>query len=110
MILGGCVQETERLPESRKLELNGYLTKPTTRLARYPLLLEAVLKHTPEGSPDKVRLPEVVKNVRGFLARVNQKSGEAENRFHLHQLERQLLFRAGDYAVSADLRSGKVGS
>ncbi|KAJ3765633.1 hypothetical protein FB446DRAFT_759996, partial [Lentinula raphanica] len=29
---------TERLPESRKLELNAYLTKPTTRLARYPLL------------------------------------------------------------------------
>lgn len=30
------VEETERLKESRKLELNGYLTKPTTRLARYP--------------------------------------------------------------------------
>ncbi len=30
------VDETERLPQSRKLELNGYLTKPTTRLARYP--------------------------------------------------------------------------
>lgn len=65
-------------------------------------MLEAVLKHTPEGSPDKARLPEVVKIVRGFLARVNQKSGEAENRFHLHQLERQLVFRPGEYAVSAD--------
>lgn len=90
------------MPESRKLELNGYLTKPTTRLARYPLLLEAVLKHTPEGSPDKLRLPGVVKTVRGFLARVNQKSGEAENRFHLHQLERQLVFRPGESVVSAD--------
>jgi len=29
-------QTTERLPESRKLELNGYLTKPTTRLADIP--------------------------------------------------------------------------
>ncbi|KAJ7734383.1 CNH-domain-containing protein [Mycena olivaceomarginata] len=54
------VEATERLPESRKLELNAYLTKPTTRLARYPLLLEAVLKHTPDDSPDKVVLPQVV--------------------------------------------------
>ncbi|PVF99839.1 hypothetical protein CPB86DRAFT_702391 [Serendipita vermifera] len=91
------VEDIERLPESRKLELNGYLTKPTTRLARYPLLLEAVLKHTPENSPDKDNLQEVIKTVRGFLTRVNQKTGEAENRFHLHQLERQLVFRPGEY-------------
>jgi hypothetical protein len=95
------VDEIERLPETRRLELNGYLTKPTTRLARYPLLLEAVIKHTPESSPDKVTLQEVVQTVRGFLSRVNQKTGEAENRFHLHQLERQLAFRQGEYV---DLR------
>jgi len=51
------VEATERMPESQKLELNAYLTKPTTCLARYPLLLEAVLKHTPEDSPDKAMLP-----------------------------------------------------
>lgn len=28
------VQNTERLPESRRLELNGYLTKPITRLGK----------------------------------------------------------------------------
>ncbi|KAG1838126.1 Dbl homology domain-containing protein, partial [Suillus subalutaceus] len=37
------VENTEKLPESRKLELNGYLTKPTTRLARYPYLHSSVL-------------------------------------------------------------------
>ena len=90
-------QEIERRPESRRLELNGYLTKPTTRLARYPLLLEAVLRHTPESSPDKINLQEVIRTIRSFLTRVNEKSGEAENRFHLHQLERQLQFRPGEY-------------
>lgn len=79
------------------MELNGYLTKPTTRLARYPLLLEAVLKHTSDGSPDKLVLPEVIQQIRGFLSKVNQRSGEAENRFNLHQLERQLQFRPGEY-------------
>ena len=46
------VDETERLKESRKLELNGYLTKPTTRLARYPLLLEQISNFIAEDSSD----------------------------------------------------------
>ncbi|KAJ6581904.1 RhoGEF Rgf2 [Mycena capillaripes] len=100
------VDMTERLPESRKLELNAYLTKPTTRLARYPLLLEAVLKHTPEDSPDKVVLPQVVAQVRTFLSRVNEESGRAENRFNLAQLDSQLIFKPGE---QVDLRLQEDG-
>lgn len=91
------VDETERLKESRKLELNGYLTKPTTRLARYPLLLEAVLKHTEEDNPDHKNLPEAIKLVREFLTKVNIETGKAENRFNLMQLGQQLVFRPGEY-------------
>ncbi|KAJ7714757.1 CNH domain-containing protein [Mycena metata] len=97
---------TERLPESRKLELNAYLTKPTTRLARYPLLLEAVLKHTPDDSPDKLILPKVVAEVRAFLSRVNEESGRSENRFNLAQLDSQLLFKPGE---QVDLRLQEDG-
>lgn len=92
-------QETERRPESRKLELNGYLTKPTTRLARYPLLLEAVLKHTSDDNPDKVALPKAVELVRTFLRAVNEETGKAENRFNLLQLDSQLIFRNGESHV-----------
>lgn len=95
------VDETERKPESRKLELNGYLTKPTTRLGRYPLLLDAVLKHTPEGHPDKRDLPEVIKMVKAFLTKVNAESGKSENIFKLAQLEQQLVFRPNE---TIDLR------
>jgi len=96
----GPIQTTERLPESRKLELNGYLTKPTTRLARYPLLLEAVLKHTPNDNPDKELLPKVIALVREFLAKVNTETGKAENRFNLLQLDQQLVFRQTERVVS----------
>ncbi|KAF8519036.1 CNH domain-containing protein [Hysterangium stoloniferum] len=88
--------EAERRPESRKLELNGYLTKPTTRLARYPLLLEVVLKYTAEDNPDKVALAQAVKIVREFLSKVNFESGKTENRFNLLQLDQQLVFRPGE--------------
>ncbi|KDR80624.1 hypothetical protein GALMADRAFT_60620 [Galerina marginata CBS 339.88] len=90
------VEMTERLPESRKLELNAYLTKPTTRLARYPLLLEAVLKHTPNDSTDKQMLPQVINLVRDFLAKVNTETGKTENRFNLLQLDQQLMYKPGE--------------
>ena len=93
------IQASERLPESRKLELNAYLTKPTTRLARYPLLLEAVLKHTPSDSSDKTVLPQAISLIRDFLSKVNAESGKTENRFNLLQLDQHLMFKPGDEVV-----------
>lgn len=91
------VDETERLKESRKLELNGYLTKPTTRLARYPLLLEGVLKYTAEDNPDVQDIPKAIALIKGFLSRVNQESGKAENHFNLMQLHAALKWTQGEY-------------
>ncbi|KAI9726986.1 MAG: RHO1 GDP-GTP exchange protein 2 [Chrysothrix sp. TS-e1954] len=91
------VDETERLKESRKLELNGYLTKPTTRLARYPLLLENVLKYTTDDSPDKEDIPRAIVGIREVLSRVNIESGKSENHFTLMQLSQQLSWRSGEY-------------
>lgn len=100
------MQATERLPESRKLELNAFLTKPTTRLARYPLLLSTVLKHTPDDSSDKTVLPKVISMIKEFLASVNTESGKTENRFNLMQLDGQLSFKPGE---EVDLRLKESG-
>lgn len=88
------VDETERLKESRKLELNGYLTKPTTRLARYPLLLENIVKYTAEDNPDTKDIPQAIAMIKEFLTRVNYESGKAENLFNLRQLQFQLKWGA----------------
>lgn len=100
------VDEIERRKESRKLELNGYLTKPTTRLARYPLLLENVLKYTEDGNPDKEDIPKVLTMIRDILGRVNAESGKAENRFNLRRLHEQLRFRPNE---RVDLRLTEEG-
>ncbi|KAH6651857.1 CNH domain-containing protein [Truncatella angustata] len=100
------VDEIERRKESRKLELNGYLTKPTTRLARYPLLLENVLKYTEEGNKDREDIPKVLVMIRSLLTRVNAESGKAENRFNLRRLHEQLRFRPQD---RVDLRLTEDG-
>ena len=91
------VDDTERLKESRKLELNGYLTKPTTRLARYPLLLENILKYTADGDPDKTDIPKAIAMIKDFLSKVNAESGKAENQFTLMSLNRELKFRPGEF-------------
>ncbi|KAI0258299.1 hypothetical protein BC834DRAFT_975290 [Gloeopeniophorella convolvens] len=79
-------QGTERPPKSHTLELNAYMTKPTTCLARYPLLLKADVL-------------QVVTLVREFLAEVNLQTGLAENRFNLLQFDHQLVFRPGERAA-----------
>ncbi|WBW74140.1 RhoGEF for Rho1 Rgf2 [Schizosaccharomyces osmophilus] len=82
--------EVERLRESRKLELNGYLTKPVTRLARYPLLLNGVLKYSEQGNPDLENIPKVIEMLREFLTKLNYETGKTENRLALLQLNEQL--------------------
>ena len=90
------VDETERRKESRKLELNGYLTKPTTRLARYPLLLENVLKYTDPAGQDTHDIPQAITMIKALLNKVNTESGKAENRFNLKRLHEQLRFRPNE--------------
>lgn len=91
------VDEVERMKESRKLELNGYLTKPTTRLARYPLLLEGIAKCTADDNPDKQDILKAVTMIKATLSKVNIESGKAENHFNLMQLNRDLKFRPGEF-------------
>ncbi|KAI9015687.1 hypothetical protein CLU79DRAFT_707318 [Phycomyces nitens] len=86
-------ETTERNPLSKKLELNGYLTKPTTRLGRYTLLLKEILKHTPEGHPDRIQIPESVETIRQFLRRVNTETGKAKNKFDLERIHKHLTFK-----------------
>jgi hypothetical protein len=75
------------------LEINGYLTKPTTRLGRYNLLLGEILKHTPEGHTDCEPIKKVMDIITGFLRRVNVESGNAKNKFDLRQLHDNMSFK-----------------
>lgn len=94
------VEETERKPESRRLELNGYLTKPTTRLGRYNLLLREILKSTPDDNPDKETIPQIMAIITKYLTQVNIEAGKCENAFNLKQIGDRLEFKTpSDYVV-----------
>ncbi|RCI05119.1 RHO1 GDP-GTP exchange protein 2, partial [Rhizopus stolonifer] len=97
------VTTTERHPSSLKLELNGYLTKPTTRLGRYTLLLNEILKHTPPDHPDLEDLPKAVTIIKRFLSRVNAETGKAKNRFDLERIHYNLSFKYKADEMNLDL-------
>ncbi|CAO3653732.1 unnamed protein product [Cunninghamella echinulata] len=101
--------ETERHPRSHKLELNGYLTKPTTRLGRYTLLLGEILKRTPSDHPDYHDIPKAIDIIRQFLGRVNTQAGNLKNIFDLERLNQYLEFKHKTDYVDLELsKEGRV--
>ncbi|GAA5816202.1 hypothetical protein MFLAVUS_009728 [Mucor flavus] len=86
-------ERTERDISSRKLELNGYLTKPTTRLGRYTLLLDKIHARTAPNHPDKENIPFVINTIKHLLQSVNVAAGAAKNRFDLELMHRHLSFK-----------------
>lgn len=87
-------EKVERNSISRKLELNGYLTKPTTRLGRYTLLLDKILSSTTiPHHPDKENIPYIINTIKHLLQKVNIAAGTAKNQFDLQQIHNHLSFK-----------------
>ncbi|KAI9274477.1 hypothetical protein BDA99DRAFT_431896 [Phascolomyces articulosus] len=95
-------KKTEEHPVSRKLPLNGYLSQPTTRIGRYNLLLEGILKHTPSNNSDSEMIPKVMETIKGILTRMNATAGRAKNRFDLDRINAHLRFKNPEDVI--DLR------
>ncbi|KAJ2098871.1 RHO1 GDP-GTP exchange protein 2 [Coemansia sp. S142-1] len=90
------LDKTDRRPECRKLGVQHFLTRPPTRLARYPLVLKAVLKYTPVGHPDRETIPYVVGRIEAMLNRINTETGKAQNRLRLYKVDEKLVCPAID--------------
>ncbi|GAA5812901.1 hypothetical protein MFLAVUS_006362 [Mucor flavus] len=89
-------QKLERQPESRRLELNGYLTKPTSRLGRYNLLLNTIHQITPQDHQDHHDLPLVILKITELLVQLNKKVGLSDNTFHLEQISSKIIPAKGN--------------
>ncbi|KAI8887425.1 hypothetical protein K501DRAFT_175556, partial [Backusella circina FSU 941] len=92
-------------PNSLKLELNGYLTKPTTRLGRYTLLFKEILKHTPPDHPDQQSLTKAIEIIKQLLSNVNLEAGHAKNVFDLMRINQNLTFKLKSDQVNLNLLS-----
>ncbi|KAH7230397.1 Dbl homology domain-containing protein [Fusarium solani] len=71
--LGECREVTKHL--TRAWDLDSLLIKPVQRVTRYPLLISALLRHTPQDHPDWKDLLEAKELLETFLVRVNTNKG-----------------------------------
>ena len=55
-----------RVPESRRMDLKHFLTRPSEHLQKYPVLLDAIRNETAEGNPDSDFLFEAIQALRNL--------------------------------------------
>ncbi|KAJ9061495.1 RHO1 GDP-GTP exchange protein 2 [Entomophthora muscae] len=99
------LRDCERHPEARRLSIQSFVGRATTRLGRYPLLLQGILKKTKEGSPDLVLIPQVLEFIKTKLEEVNRMAGEAEERLKINFINSHLFFKPEDITLDIDLEN-----
>jgi hypothetical protein len=82
-----------------RLEWPTFVKSPITRLPRLVLLLQVVLKNTPEESEEKTNLERAIEEVHKFTVEVEEKVGEMGKKVELLDLQSKLVLRAGFQSV-----------
>uniref|UniRef100_A0A5S6QK26 Rho guanine nucleotide exchange factor 12 n=1 Tax=Trichuris muris TaxID=70415 RepID=A0A5S6QK26_TRIMR len=84
------LQVIESLPVCRKLQLRDMLPMEMQRLTKYPLLLESILKYTPDTSAEAEQLKKSIEGTHAILEAVNTAKRNSENKTRLEQLRRNI--------------------
>ncbi|TID15736.1 hypothetical protein CANINC_004265 [Pichia inconspicua] len=106
-LLRRFIEDTAKREESKRLDLSSFLSKPTTRPARYPLLLKSIRDHTDPESPDYKKLGEAIELLEKILTKINFETGKQSDKMNLFQIKQKLLFKPGelvDLKLSAENR------
>ncbi|KAK9686654.1 RHO1 GDP-GTP exchange protein 2, variant 2, partial [Basidiobolus ranarum] len=84
-----------RHPDARRLTLQSFLSRPTSRLGRYVLLLENLLKYTPKDHRDASLLEKSIMGIKKVMTLMNDEAGKVSNSLRLQELDEQILFKDG---------------
>lgn len=84
---------------SKRLEWTTFLKAPITRLQRYSLLLDAVLKTMVGESEEKANLIRALEEIRAVTAEIDSKVEQTENKVKMLHLQSKLVLRPGFQSV-----------
>jgi len=73
------IEDAQSRPECNNLDIYSYLIMPIQRIPRYVLLLEDLVKHTPEGHIDNAELVQALGKMKQVARLINEKKAESEN-------------------------------
>lgn len=83
------ISNQESRPEV-KHKLNALLITPIQRIPRYKLLLEDVIKNTPDSHPDKTSLKEALEQIEHVAWHINEQLREHENNMKMVDIQKSL--------------------
>ncbi|KAJ2703311.1 RHO1 GDP-GTP exchange protein 2, partial [Coemansia spiralis] len=87
--------DAEAAPRARRLPIQSFLGRPATRLARYPLLLDAVIKRCVADCDEARRLHSAADKVRRALTEIDRLTGEAAGQLRMRQISQRLRLVKG---------------
>lgn len=96
MLFQNFIREKEKRAESRRLPFRHFIILPVTRLQRYSLLLDAVLKKTPEDNPDKVHIATCIDIIKGIATKVDEATVETKNTLRIYEINQRIRFKPGE--------------
>ena len=85
-----CTEFQESRPEVQ-LRLNALLITPVQRIPRYKMLLEDVIKNTPDCHPDKKDLKEALETIDALAWHINDQLREHEDSLRMLDIQRSLV-------------------
>ncbi|KAI0388926.1 Rho1 guanine nucleotide exchange factor 3 [Xylariaceae sp. FL0594] len=92
------LEKCQNDPRSKRLNYDTYFKAPITRLQRYPLLLESVLKFMPQDSEEKTNLIKAVEEIKAVAHECDAKVAENDKKVAMIELDQMLVLRPGFHA------------
>ncbi|KAI1472355.1 CNH domain-containing protein [Daldinia caldariorum] len=92
------LEENRAHPRSQRLDWTSYLKDPITRLQRYSLLLETVLKYMVQESEEKSNLKRAIEEVKAMTLECDAKVDEMQKKVTMIELDQMLVLRPGFHA------------
>ena len=88
---------------SQRLDWNTYLKAPITRLQRYTLLLQTVLKNMTQDTEEKVILSTAIEEIKAVTLECDAKVDEQSKKVEMIELAGKLMLRPGMERVELNL-------
>ncbi|KAL9553295.1 hypothetical protein MBANPS3_003354 [Mucor bainieri] len=98
------IREKEKQAETRKLPFRHFIILPITRLQRYPLLLDAILKRTTIES-EKQTLATCIERIKAVAATVDSLTVEAKKALRIREINDKILFKPTHTPYNLELLS-----
>eukprot|EP01094_Clydonella_sp_ATCC50884_P002368 TRINITY_DN11815_c0_g1_i1.p1 TRINITY_DN11815_c0_g1~~TRINITY_DN11815_c0_g1_i1.p1 ORF type:complete len:468 (+),score=237.75 TRINITY_DN11815_c0_g1_i1:120-1406(+) len=90
--------EAKRQPESRKLDLGGFITKPFQRICRYPLLLREIRELTPNDWDDYAALEEALQKLNETVQGANETKRVTDDLYKVVQIQNRFTSLTAELA------------